>query len=229
MGINEARMIEIKGGNLVARTAGTFEKVGDSILLGFSEELSNISPFAWYFNKLSEYEDMKRQAEENAKEMDKKILKEQEFSNEHLEKLVEVTEKKGTTSWKSIISLIPGAIQVAKDSYKPPVVDNTIPTTPINKSALSLIPGAISGNTSISSNRDDLIKATYAAFRNAGFSDSAAKAWVGEIGRENSFRPDKMFGRHIDPKNKAENMGIISWQGPRSKDLFEKMSQAAVS
>ena len=40
-----------------------------------------------------------------------------------------------------------------------------------------------------------------------------------EIGRENLFNLDFLFGSHADPKNGATNVGLISWQEIRAKKL----------
>lgn len=69
--------------------------------------------------------------------------------------------------------------------------------------------------------KKDLIKGTYDAFRNAGFSHEGALALVGEVGREGSFQPNNVFGTHIDPHNNAVNAGFISWQGDRGKKLLK--------
>lgn len=60
----------------------------------------------------------------------------------------------------------------------------------------------------------------YSAFTQAGFSDSQARALVGEVYRENGFREQYWYGTHTDPANEATNAGIISWQGPRKADLY---------
>jgi Phage tail lysozyme len=64
-----------------------------------------------------------------------------------------------------------------------------------------------------------LMAAVYDAFRRAGFGDQAARAMVAEVGRENSFRADLMFGSHRDPHNRAGNVGLLSFQGPRATNL----------
>lgn len=79
--------------------------------------------------------------------------------------------------------------------------------------------------TSDMGSKDTLIAQTYNAFRNAGFSGEQAKALVAEVGRENSFRPDIIFGRHIDPKNKAVNLGMFSWQKERGQELEKDLRE----
>jgi hypothetical protein len=60
----------------------------------------------------------------------------------------------------------------------------------------------------------------YASLREHGFSAQQARIMTAEIGRENSFNPDLLFGSHTDPKNGAMNVGLISWQGSRAKKLL---------
>lgn len=50
----------------------------------------------------------------------------------------------------------------------------------------------------------------------AGFTKSQAVALTAEVGRENDYRPQYLFGYHIDASNKAKNIGMISWQGFRA-------------
>jgi hypothetical protein len=54
---------------------------------------------------------------------------------------------------------------------------------------------------------------------NLGYSDNARLAILGNLGRENSWNPNTIFGGHVDPKNGARNRGIISWQGDRQQNL----------
>ena len=72
---------------------------------------------------------------------------------------------------------------------------------------------------------DAMRKQVYDSFVNAGFSDQQAKTMTAEVGRENSYRPDLIYGTHVDPKNAAVNLGFFSWQGSRGKELHEKMKQ----
>jgi phage tail tape meausure protein lambda family len=57
------------------------------------------------------------------------------------------------------------------------------------------------------------------ALLNNGLSQNQARAMAAEIGRENSFQSKYLWGYHKDPHNGAVNMGIISWQGPRARQL----------
>lgn len=62
-------------------------------------------------------------------------------------------------------------------------------------------------------------KQVYDAFVSAGFSDQQAKTLTAEVGRENSFQDQYLYGYHADPHNNAVNVGMFSWQGSRGKAL----------
>lgn len=64
----------------------------------------------------------------------------------------------------------------------------------------------------------------YASLREHGLSAQQARIMTAEIGRENSFNPDFLFGSHADPKNGATNVGLISWQGIRAKKLIAELT-----
>ncbi|NUF09783.1 CHAP domain-containing protein [Snodgrassella sp. ESL0324] len=64
----------------------------------------------------------------------------------------------------------------------------------------------------------------YASLREHGLSAQQARIMTAEIGRENSFNPDFLFGSHTDPKNGATNIGLISWQGIRAKKLIAELT-----
>lgn len=66
--------------------------------------------------------------------------------------------------------------------------------------------------------------AVYKAYRNAGLSHSQALAVTAEVGRENSFNANTLFGNHTDPAaNKGgkpiRNLGMLSWNQGRDKML----------
>lgn len=67
------------------------------------------------------------------------------------------------------------------------------------------------------------VKDTYQAAQQAGFSPAQAKALTGELGRENDFNIDTMFGFHTDAANHKRNGGIFSWQGDRATNLHNHM------
>lgn len=70
---------------------------------------------------------------------------------------------------------------------------------------------------------NELQQMVYKAFRNNGLSDNQAKIMTAEVGRENSYDPNVLFGMHSDPKNKAVNVGMFSWQGDRGKKLYGQL------
>jgi hypothetical protein len=77
------------------------------------------------------------------------------------------------------------------------------------------------GQPSATLNYDELSRAdiatdVYRAFRDAGFSDQQSQALTAEINRENSLRPELLFGSHTDPSNEAKNVGMLSFQGDRA-------------
>ena len=76
----------------------------------------------------------------------------------------------------------------------------------------------------LSGNQSKKQMMVYQAYRNAGMSDKQARAITAEVGRENSYNSDKLFGTHIDPKNGAVNIGMLSWQGARGQKLYQYMS-----
>ncbi|WEI17153.1 hypothetical protein PY247_11335 [Acinetobacter proteolyticus] len=66
---------------------------------------------------------------------------------------------------------------------------------------------------------------TYQAFINTGmFTDQQARYFTAEVGRENDFRSSKMFGSHADNNNGFTNVGILSWQKDRAKELMSFLS-----
>lgn len=66
------------------------------------------------------------------------------------------------------------------------------------------------------------------ALKNAGLNDNQARILGAEIGRENSFQDKYLWGYHTDDKNKAVNVGIISWQGARGKGVERALKEAGL-
>lgn len=66
------------------------------------------------------------------------------------------------------------------------------------------------------------------ALKNAGLSDNQARILGAEIGRENAFQDKYLWGYHADPKNRAVNIGIISWQGSRGKGVERALKVAGL-
>src|SRR6056297_853510 len=76
--------------------------------------------------------------------------------------------------------------------------------------------------------RQETAAAVYQAFRNSGFSPSQAQALTAEINRENSLRPQYLFGSHTDPSNRATNVGMLSWQGSRADKVSSFLRRRGV-
>lgn len=78
----------------------------------------------------------------------------------------------------------------------------------------------VDASSAISSDLNARMKQTYDAAIGAGFSHRQAVALIGEVGRENDFKIDKMFGSHKDPA-RGNNLGVFSWQESRRKNLVK--------
>ncbi|SUU45899.1 Phage-related minor tail protein [Acinetobacter baumannii] len=68
----------------------------------------------------------------------------------------------------------------------------------------------------------------YQAFRNAGLRDKQARVMTAQVGRENDFRNEAMFGSHKDENNGYTNTGFISWQKTRSTKLMQSLQGQGV-
>jgi hypothetical protein len=93
-----------------------------------------------------------------------------------------------------------------------------------NGSPITDVPGLPSSSYDNAS-REQIAADIYRAFREVGFSDSQARALTAEINRENSMRQSLIFGSHLDPYNRANNIGMLSWQGGRADNLAEFLRQ----
>lgn len=75
----------------------------------------------------------------------------------------------------------------------------------------------------------DTQKAVYQSFLRAGLSPNQAKAITAEVGRENDYNSNVIFGSHIDPAARGgaavKNLGMISWNGPRGLALAELLKK----
>ena len=60
----------------------------------------------------------------------------------------------------------------------------------------------------------------FKAFLDSGFTMSQAMALTAEVGRENEYNLDTMFGTHSDAGNSKQNLGFFSWQGDRKEKLI---------
>ena len=77
--------------------------------------------------------------------------------------------------------------------------------------------------------RGDVAADVYRAFRESGFSDAQSKALTAEINRENNLRSKYLFGEHVDPANKATNVGMLSWQGSRAPRALAFLRERGVA
>ena len=73
----------------------------------------------------------------------------------------------------------------------------------------------------------------YKAYRNAGLSHNQAMAITAEVGRENNFNPNTLFGTHPDPArdkngNIIRNVGMLSWNQGRDIQALNAMRNAGV-
>ncbi|MFW1763689.1 tape measure protein, partial [Acinetobacter calcoaceticus] len=68
----------------------------------------------------------------------------------------------------------------------------------------------------------------YQSFRNAGLGDKQARVMTAQVGRENDFRNEAMFGSHKDENNGYTNTGFISWQKTRSSKLMQSLQGQGV-
>ncbi|MEX8020162.1 tape measure protein [Acinetobacter baumannii] len=68
----------------------------------------------------------------------------------------------------------------------------------------------------------------YQSFRNAGLGDKQARVLTAQVGRENDFRNEAMFGSHKDANNGYTNTGFISWQKGRSTKLMQTLQGQGV-
>lgn len=72
---------------------------------------------------------------------------------------------------------------------------------------------------------DSIRKNVYNSFLSAGFSPQQSKALTAEVGRENNFNPNLIYGTHAEPGGGAgvrgrENIGIFSWGDPKRHAQF---------
>ncbi|EXC34375.1 phage tail tape measure lambda family domain protein [Acinetobacter sp. 869535] len=64
----------------------------------------------------------------------------------------------------------------------------------------------------------------YQAFMNTGaLSDKQARYLTAEVGRENDFKTQNLYGGHIDHNNGAKNLGMLSWQKDRAGSLANSL------
>jgi len=72
--------------------------------------------------------------------------------------------------------------------------------------------------------RNERMGQVYDSFVRAGLSPAQAAAMTAEVGRENDFRDEYLFGSHTD-KAGGRNLGMISWQGSRRVALEQSLME----
>lgn len=87
----------------------------------------------------------------------------------------------------------------------------------VAKATVGAVKGAV-GETSLKT-KDGRRLSVFKAFLDSGFTMSQAMALTAEVGRENEYNPDTMFGTHSDAGNSKQNLGFFSWQGDRKEKL----------
>ena len=80
------------------------------------------------------------------------------------------------------------------------------------KESTPIINSRVDLTATISSKINERVATAYQLSQEVGFSPSQARALVGELGRENGYNLDTMFGSHKDQANHKTNRGIFSWQ-----------------
>lgn len=83
----------------------------------------------------------------------------------------------------------------------------------------------------LTKNTEALVIGTYKAFIKAGFSRNQSLALTAEVGRENDFSPNLMFGNHQDlnTKVKGSNLGFFSWNSTRKQNLIKHLTSEGLS
>lgn len=78
-------------------------------------------------------------------------------------------------------------------------------------------------NPTITGSKKTKMLGVYSAMTKAGFSPAQARAMTAEVGRENDYQDQFLYGTHTDAANKATNIGMISWQGDRAEKLRTRL------
>ncbi len=71
-----------------------------------------------------------------------------------------------------------------------------------------------------------VMQMVYQAGLNNGLSANQARAFTAEVGRENDYNPDYIFGEHRD--SQRDNVGIISWNQGRRDNLYAFLKKKGV-
>lgn len=97
----------------------------------------------------------------------------------------------------------------------------------MNKVAGQTVYEMFTGTPTMSKSQKQWQLMVYKGFKTAGFSENQARILTAEVGRENSYKPENLFGGHADP-HAGSNLGMISWQGPRRTKLVQFLAEAKV-
>lgn len=71
-----------------------------------------------------------------------------------------------------------------------------------------------------------IMQMVYQAGLNNGLSPNQARAFTAEVGRENDYNPNYIFGEHRD--SQRDNVGIISWNQGRRDNLYAFLKKKGV-
>lgn len=71
-----------------------------------------------------------------------------------------------------------------------------------------------------------IMQMVYQAGLNNGLSVNQSRALTAEVGRENDYNPDYIFGEHRD--SKRDNVGIISWNQGRRNNLYNFLQKKGI-
>ena len=110
----------------------------------------------------------------------------------------------------------------ANQNQQPTNISSKLASNKINNSSINT-PIELDIKAPVAPKKAQLVKDTYQLAQTAGFTPAQARALVGEVGRENGFNPNTMFGFHTDQANSKKNGGIFSWQGTRATALEAHM------
>lgn len=81
---------------------------------------------------------------------------------------------------------------------------------------------AVSSALSLGNDRQGQV---YNAWKKAGLSEQQAKIMTAEVGREGDYLDKNLFGFHQDRNNGSINMGMLSWQKDRGKELKKYLTE----
>lgn len=94
-------------------------------------------------------------------------------------------------------------------------------------SLMSKVKGG-SAAASLKTNTNDYQLMVFQAWKKAGLSEQQSKIMTAEVGRENAYNPATLFGYHKDASNGKINVGMLSWQKERGKELEQYLRSVGV-